>query len=1103
MADSNPLNTPGLPNLKQEDLKDPSLSVLNSNIRTIWGKIVSLSGGAGDINLKSKVIATDLQIPSQSVPPTDPNTVLTLGSAMQLFTPQNVRGTSIQNSFPNNNTGSAVSGGSPTPTPTPTPSGSGGDPINAICDGTSLTRGNYVVTPPPTLWGDWQSYPGQLQTQLPCVVSNIAVDGATSTSLLASHFTSGVVINLYDDTRFNVYNLEIGVNDLWAYSHLTYPTIATQLATLKTNVIAIVSAAQAAGYAVVVATIFNSQYSGIPIQDDFNAAILNYNTWLLNGTLQAALPGGSPNVYIADVAGDPLLFDPSNSEFFQSDNLHLFPAGYGVMARNFAAAIQLSSMYWDPYHQANVTPGTFVQNTYLKAGESISVNDFGASYAATASQNTTAILAAIAAGQASGRSVRFPDAYYNVHKFNVCDPTIKGSYPARNNLQGLRLWSDSNYSTSLGPATLLICDGGGTSWLKACVNVVAPNAGNTGPLNPFVGSVYGMQIEGLYVQQTAGIGVGSLGGFWLVTNFNFTVNNCGVIKPPNPGRWSYGINTWQCGVNGNIRNFSADTCATGISLNGAIADPITSYTEDILVENPGTTSCTSAGVSLQYSNHCRIIGGYYIGNAVGVYGNGLENTVEGGYFASSTSSDIDMLTAVAPWVTPTAAGSFTVGQNYQIVTLGGSPNFTAIGASANTVGVQFKATGVGSGTGTASVTVVPDRQRIFANTFSSQVNIRNSTGTTLCANSFNSGSSLLIDSVCSQTYVLQHNSFPATAFVDNGALTYLASVVIGTGATGLISGMMGQWYYRSSTSTLYLCTVSGLAGSATWKAIINATTLILAFRQVIASTGPITSSDFMVQTKYTLGNTTLTLPAASSVTAGQMFSFANYNTTAGNLVTISPAGADKINNTAASITMSALGTDVLMSDGVSNWILFSYSVVVQAGTGTGGSPVTANGITVNIVGNGVYISNAGLLSASASGGLSAITTSGAVAIAPPGAWTAWTPTLTVTNQTASSSSIVYSRYTQLGKMVTFEFEATYIISVGGSAASFDFTLPTTPGAKNNTGGSFAASIFSAALASTVPAAGGIYGTTVKASVGLQLSGVTTYTIWGGGSYEVA
>jgi hypothetical protein len=48
-----------------------------------------------------------------------------------------------------------------------------------------------------------------------------------------------------------------------------------------------------------------------------------------------------------------------------------------------------------------------------------------------------------------------------------------------------------------------------------------------------------------------------------------------------------------------------------------------------------------------------------------------------------------------------SAGSFVVGQWYQIVVVG-TTSFTSIGASANTVGIYFQATGVGSGTGTAT-----------------------------------------------------------------------------------------------------------------------------------------------------------------------------------------------------------------------------------------------------------------------------------------------------------------------------------------------------------------------------------------------------------------
>jgi hypothetical protein len=52
-----------------------------------------------------------------------------------------------------------------------------------------------------------------------------------------------------------------------------------------------------------------------------------------------------------------------------------------------------------------------------------------------------------------------------------------------------------------------------------------------------------------------------------------------------------------------------------------------------------------------------------------------------------------------------AAGSFTVGKTYTILYVG-TTNFTLIGASSNTIGTVFTATGVGSGTGTAMITYV-------------------------------------------------------------------------------------------------------------------------------------------------------------------------------------------------------------------------------------------------------------------------------------------------------------------------------------------------------------------------------------------------------------
>jgi len=56
--------------------------------------------------------------------------------------------------------------------------------------------------------------------------------------------------------------------------------------------------------------------------------------------------------------------------------------------------------------------------------------------------------------------------------------------------------------------------------------------------------------------------------------------------------------------------------------------------------------------------------------------------------------------------TATTAGAFVVGKYYTILTVGNT-NFIGDGASENTVGIIFKATNAGSGTGTANVETIP------------------------------------------------------------------------------------------------------------------------------------------------------------------------------------------------------------------------------------------------------------------------------------------------------------------------------------------------------------------------------------------------------------
>jgi len=81
--------------------------------------------------------------------------------------------------------------------------------------------------------------------------------------------------------------------------------------------------------------------------------------------------------------------------------------------------------------------------------------------------------------------------------------------------------------------------------------------------------------------------------------------------------------------------------------------------------------------------------------------NGQIQTIITDYNVNSTFSTVTF-TSIPGKVN---AGSFIPGATYTILTVG-TTNFTAIGASSNTVGVQFVATGAGSGSGTALAEVL-------------------------------------------------------------------------------------------------------------------------------------------------------------------------------------------------------------------------------------------------------------------------------------------------------------------------------------------------------------------------------------------------------------
>jgi len=162
------------------------------------------------------------------------------------------------------------------------------------------------------------------------------------------------------------------------------------------------------------------------------------------------------------------------------------------------------------------------------------------------------------------------------------------------------------------------------------------------------------------------------------------------------------------GIVANVNDYvilTSTTTVGGLTVSGeyVVTSVLTSTTFQITASSNASSSGTGGGtVTIQYE--------YPVGNDVYTTSNGWG----AGPWSPTTPTALGInpfqVTAGSAIVTVTqtahgyltSAGAFTIGKQYKIVVVG-STNFTAIGASANTVGTIFTATGAGTGSGTASI----------------------------------------------------------------------------------------------------------------------------------------------------------------------------------------------------------------------------------------------------------------------------------------------------------------------------------------------------------------------------------------------------------------
>jgi len=226
---------------------------------------------------------------------------------------------------------------------------------------------------------------------------------------------------------------------------------------------------------------------------------------------------------------------------------------------------------------------------------------------------------------------------------------------------------------------------------------------------------------GFYSAQTGSAGNFTVNGNLSVTGAQVNTGNflaAGVLGAYTSSSYTGGISNGS-GVAGTVLNVTAVASGT-IFIGQRVTG--TGVTSGTLVTGFGTGS---GGVGTYTVNTSQLVGAGTIltgaasaiattpasgDNSVNVATTAFVNTAVTAATGTLGTMSTQNATAVAItggtiagaslYGSTITAGSFVVGSVYTILSLG-TTSFTAIGASANTVGITFVATGVGSGTGTA------------------------------------------------------------------------------------------------------------------------------------------------------------------------------------------------------------------------------------------------------------------------------------------------------------------------------------------------------------------------------------------------------------------
>ncbi len=232
---------------------------------------------------------------------------------------------------------------------------------------------------------------------------------------------------------------------------------------------------------------------------------------------------------------------------------------------------------------------------------------------------------------------------------------------------------------------------------------------------------------------------------------------------------------------------------------------------------------------------------------------------------------------------PVNAGSFVIGQTYGIKTVG-TTDFTLIGASSNTVGVVFTATGIGSGSGDAFLNPTD---------FTLIGSANNTVGTVFTATGIGTGTGTV-------TY---NDTLPVVA-ITPGKLYQIKTV----GSTDFT--LIGS--ANNTVGTIFTATGIGVGTGTVTAGITDFST---------AGATKVTAGNFIPGEKYiifTLGSTNFTSIGASGNTVGLIFTATGVGTGTGEAITVNftATGTGTGTGTVSSIsTLTSTVYDNLISIG--------------------------------------------------------------------------------------------------------------------------------------------------------------------------------------------